>query len=186
MIQRLSIILLVGVILFCGGYLMFESSQDQAQVEPNLELPVITGKQIASTTYNQQGALLYTIEAAELNYYANSGDTVFDEPVVELYRDGKDLEWRLSANVARLDKSQNLLLDGNVRLFNLYPDAGIELIKSDDLGVALVEGTFSTESSVVITGPGYENSGVGLDGDFNNYNARLLNEVKGRYEAISD
>ncbi len=184
MTQRLGIFVLLSIVLAAGGYLFSKLDQPNEQVTPDSELPIFTGNSVSSTTFSESGKPMYRIEADTLDYYSNTSETIFAEPVVWIYQDDQNVEWRVSANSATLTKSHTLLMEGHVRIFNLLPESGIELIKSDNLFLRFTDSTFSTNSPVEITGSGFQNQGLGIIGSFKDYNATLLEDVKGRYESF--
>ncbi|WP_087016672.1 LPS export ABC transporter periplasmic protein LptC [Thaumasiovibrio subtropicus] len=183
MTQRLSIFVLLVIIIVSGSYLFSVYNEPDEQVEPDKELPIFTGNGIASTTFSEAGMPMYRIEAQTLNYYANTNETTFDDPVVWIYQNGLTVEWRISASRATLTKTHTLQMDGNVRIFNLLPESDVELIKSDDLLLTFTDSKFTSDSEIEVTGKGFQNRGIGIVGSFKDYNATLLNDVKGRYES---
>ncbi|WP_413111145.1 LPS export ABC transporter periplasmic protein LptC [Thaumasiovibrio sp. DFM-14] len=185
MIQRFSILVLAIIAIGCGGYLFTQMSRPEIQIAPDLELPIISGKSVTSTAYSDIGAPMYQIVAQQLDYFAHRHETEFSDPVVWVYNSaGTDIEWRISSDKATLKNTDTLIMTDNVRMFNLLPDAGIELIKSDDMLLNFTDNTFSSDKRVEITGKGFQNDGTGIIGSFELYQATLLKQVKGRYESF--
>ncbi|WP_438883988.1 LPS export ABC transporter periplasmic protein LptC, partial [Bacillus cereus group sp. Bc238] len=83
-------------------------------VTPNFELPMFSGKHLNNVTYNQQGVRNYEIISQHLDFYAESGNTTFEYPILKVYRDGTTQEWQLTAKRGILTKQQVLILYDDV------------------------------------------------------------------------
>ncbi|MGF1685826.1 LPS export ABC transporter periplasmic protein LptC [Photobacterium japonica] len=183
-LQRLLYALLLVVCAWTGYYLLEKHWQEDIQVSPDAEKPMFTGKAVSNTTFNESGLRSYQIDADYLEHFSQSGNTDFVEPVLWVYRDGMETEWRISANQARLDNEQVLQMTGNVRIFNLLPASAIKVIQTDTLRLDLISKDFDTPDQVTITGDAFQNEGTGMKGNMDRSIATLLNNVKGRYEAL--
>ncbi|MGF1725793.1 LPS export ABC transporter periplasmic protein LptC [Photobacterium nomapromontoriensis] len=183
-LQRLLCALLLMVCAWTGYYLLDKHWQEEIQVAPDTEKPLFTGSVVANTAFNDQGMRSYQIEANYLEHFSKSGNTDFVEPVLWVYREGTETEWRISANTARLDKNQVLQMTGNVRIFNLLPTSAIKVIQTDTLRLDLISKDFDTPDHVIITGDAFVNEGTGMQGNMDRNIATLLKNVKGRYEAL--
>ncbi|UTV28048.1 LPS export ABC transporter periplasmic protein LptC [Photobacterium atrarenae] len=183
-LQRLLCALLVVVCGWTGYYLLNNRWQEDIQVEPDAEKPLFTGNTVVNTSYNAAGLRSYQIDSEYLEHFSASGDTNFVDPVLWIYRDGTETEWRISASTAILDKNQVLQMNGNVRIFNLLPESAIKVIQTDSLRLDLINKDFDTPDHVLITGSSFQNEGTGMKGNMDRSVATLLENVKGRYEAF--
>ncbi|MGF1700051.1 LPS export ABC transporter periplasmic protein LptC [Photobacterium makurazakiensis] len=183
-LQRLLYVLLIVICAWTGYYLLDKHWQADIQVAPDTEKPIFTGKSVVNTAFNQSGLRSYQIDANYLEHFSSSGNTDFVEPVLWLYRDGTETEWRISSNTARLDKNHVLQMTGNVRIFNLLPESAVKVIKTENLRIDLVSKDFDTPDHVTITGDAFQNEGLGMKGNMDRSVATLLKNVKGRYEAL--
>lgn len=182
--KKLLYALLLLICAWTGYYLLEKHWQEDVQVEPDAEKPLFTGSAVVNTAFNESGLRSYQIDSDYLEHFSKSGDTDFVKPVLWVYRDGTDTEWRISANTARLDKDQVLQMSGNVRIFNLLPASAIKVIKTDSLRLDLISKDFDTPDQVTITGSAFQNEGTGMKGNMDRSIATLLKNVKGRYEAL--
>ncbi|KLV06384.1 MULTISPECIES: LPS export ABC transporter periplasmic protein LptC [Photobacterium] len=183
-LQRLLYVALLVVCGWAGYYLLDKHWQEDVQVTPDAEKPLFTGSAVVNTTYNESGQRSYQIDASYLEHFSQSGNTNFVEPVLWVYREGTETEWRISASEARLDKDHVLQMTGNVRIFNLLPASAIKVIQTETLRLDLVSKDFDTPDHVTITGDAFQNEGTGLQGNMDRSIATLLKNVKGRYEAL--
>ncbi|KLV06185.1 hypothetical protein ABT56_09060 [Photobacterium aquae] len=183
-LQRLLSALLLVVCAWTGYYLLDKHWEEDVQVAPDAEKPLFTGNTVTNTSYNEAGLRSYQIDASYLEHFNQSGNTDFVDPVLWVYRDGDETEWRISADKARLDKDHVLQMTGHVRVFNLLPQSALKVIQTDNLRLDLISKDFDTPDPVKITGEHFENEGIGLKGNMDRSIATLLNNVKGRYEAL--
>ncbi|PSW18467.1 LPS export ABC transporter periplasmic protein LptC [Photobacterium sanctipauli] len=183
-LQRLLYVLLIAICAWTGYYLLDKHWQEDVQVAPDAEKPLFTGSSVVNTAFNESGLRSYQIDADYLEHFSNSGNTDFVEPVLWVYRDGTETEWRISSNTARLDKDHVLQMTGNVRIFNLLPESAVKVIQTDTLRLDLVSKDFDTPDHVTITGDAFQNEGTGMKGNMDRSIATLLENVKGRYEAL--
>lgn len=169
-----------------GFYLINDYWQGDVQVKPDDEKPIFTGSIVTSTSHTEAGIRSYQVDSEYLEHFKKSGDTDFVKPVLWLFREGTETEWRISSNDATLDQDQILYMKGNVRIFNLLPDSTLKVIQTDNLRIDLVSKDFDTPDHVVMTGDAFINEGDGMTGNMDRSVATLLNNVKGRYESIQN
>ncbi|MBY3788455.1 LPS export ABC transporter periplasmic protein LptC [Photobacterium carnosum] len=180
--KKLFYVLLMIICAWLGYYLLEQYWQQDVQVKPNDEKPMFIGSKVSNTNFDLKGIRQYQIDAEHLEHFNVSGETTFTQPVLWIFRQGQDAEWRISANNAKLEQDKILHLQGNVRIFNLLPDSDIQVIKTDNLRLNLVNKDFSTNDHVTINGPVFQNQGDGMKGNMDRNVATLLKNVKGRYE----
>lgn len=178
--------LLYGLLaIFCAwlGYYQLDRHWHQsAQIQPDNEKPIFIGNKISNTTFDLDGLRSYQIDSEHLEYFENAGYTDFVKPVLWVFQDGENTEWRISANSAVLNKKNELNLTGNVRMFNLLPNSDIKVIKTNNLHLNIETQAFHTQDHVTITGPAFINEGDGMAGNMKQKVAKLLKNVKSRYE----
>ncbi|MCG3884611.1 LPS export ABC transporter periplasmic protein LptC [Photobacterium leiognathi] len=181
-LKRLLYVLLAVFCAWLGYYQLEQHWQKDEQVKPDDEKPVFIGNDISNTTFDLSGIRSYQIDSDHLEYFEKSGQTDFVKPVLWVFKDGTNAEWRISANTAMLDNKNILNLHGNVRMFNLLPDSDIQVIKTDNLQLNIETQDFNTQDHVTITGPAFQNQGDGMTGNMKRKVAKLLKNVKSRYE----
>ena len=155
-LQRLLYALLLIICVWTGYYLLESNWQADIQIEPDAEKPLFTGSEVSNTAFTESGIRSYQIDSDHLEHFSKSGDTDFVKPVLWVYRNGENTEWRISSNTARLDKHQVLQMTGNVRIFNLLPESAIKVIQTDNLRLDLISKDFDTQDHVVITGTAFQ------------------------------
>ncbi|OAN16540.1 LPS export ABC transporter periplasmic protein LptC [Photobacterium jeanii] len=174
------------VCVVTGFYLFDKYWQDDVQVTPDAEKPMFTGSVVTNTAYTEAGVRSYQVDSDYLEHFSSTGDTDFTKPVLWVFRDGSETEWRISSNDATLDQDQILYMKGNVRIFNLLPESTLKVIQTDTLRIDLISKDFDTSDHVTMTGDAFINEGDGMTGNMDRSVATLLKNVKGRYESIQN
>ncbi|WP_375751485.1 LPS export ABC transporter periplasmic protein LptC [Vibrio sp. HN007] len=182
---RIIYSLLIIVSAYSAYYLYLGRQELNLQVTPDLELPTLSGKNVDNTSYNQSGIRSYRVTAKNLDHYAKSGDTVFEYPVLFVFKEGKVEEWEINADRGVLDKKHVLRLYGNVLAKNLLPNASFDTMATDEMLIHLDNRDFWADNPVVLVGPQFENKGQAMKGNFGENVATLYNNVQGRYETLT-
>ncbi|OBT17418.1 LPS export ABC transporter periplasmic protein LptC [Vibrio sp. UCD-FRSSP16_10] len=180
--SRIFQIVLIGIVCFSGYYLLVNQEQDVIQVAPNVELPMFTGRHVTNTNYDLDGIRNYKISSLKLDHYAQSGDTLFDNLIMYVYREGTTEEWQVVSDKAVLDKNNHLTLMGNVIATNLLPDASFETLTTNKMTIELDSKNFNSDVLVTLKGPQFVNTGQAMKGNLDDNTAVLFNHVKGIYE----
>lgn len=184
-ISRGFYILLLFIASWSVYYLMDKDVKSESQVTPNMELPLFSGQQLHNISYNENGLRSYIITSKSLDHYAQSGDTVFNNPVLQIFKQGTELEWEIKAKKGTLTKEQVLTLNDDVLATNLLEDAGFKLLSTAQMNIQLDNRDFWTDNTVFLMGPQFETTGNAMKGNFAENNAILYNEVQGRYETLT-
>lgn len=182
---RLFYVLLLFIASWCGYYLIEKDNTNDLSITKNLQLPQFTGDDMTSTTFNDKGFRTYVITSNHLEYFSTTGDTFFFQSVLKIFRDGKTLEWEISADDATLSKKQLLTLTGNVVAKNLLPNSGLEAITTDQMTIDLVNRNFWSDAPVTLVGPQFKTVGQAIKGNFSANTAKLYNNVQGKYEKVA-
>ncbi|MCD9464344.1 LPS export ABC transporter periplasmic protein LptC [Photobacterium phosphoreum] len=180
--KKLFYVLVVIICAWLSYYLLEQHWRQDVQVTPNDEKPMFIGNNVSNTSFDLKGTRQYQLDADHLEHFNVSGLTTFTKPVLWVFKQGQNAEWRISANSAKLEQDKILHLQGNVRIFNLLPDSDIQVIKTNNLRLNLVNKDFDTDDHVTINGPAFQNQGDGMKGNMSRNVATLLKNVKGRYE----
>lgn len=184
-VARILYVLLFFVASWSAYYLYSQREAQTIQVAPNLELPMFSGTALKNTSYNEYGQRSHQIASSHLDHYAKSGDTIFENPTLAIYRDGEALEWKVSAKRAVLNDKQVLTLYDNVLMQNLLPDAGFDTLATAKLEINLANRDFRADQQVLLVGPQFETSGAAMQGNLQTNTATLYNKVQGRYETLT-
>ena len=176
---------MVFVVAWCGYYLLTPKGNEDIQVAPNLELPMFSGTGLENITYGEDGVRSYIIRSTNLDHYAKSGDTIFNNPTLMVYREGSVIEWKVTATRAVLDEDQVLTLYDKVLMQNLLPGASFDTMATDKLVINLTNRDFKADQQVMLVGPQFETTGGAMQGNLKQHTATLTDEVQGRYETVT-
>ncbi len=182
---RLLNLLLIFIVAWCAYYLITPRGNDAIQVEPDTELPMFSGSGLENVTYGEDGVRSYVIRSTSLEYYAKSGETIFNTPTLMVYHEGKAVEWKISATKAVLDEEQVLTLYDKVLMQNLLPGASFDTMATDRLVINLTNRDFKADQQVMLVGPQFETTGGAMQGNLKQHTATLTDEVQGRYETVT-
>ncbi len=185
-LKRLFYALLIVICAWAGYYLLQQHWKSNEQVSLNTEQPMFVGSHVSNTAFNTAGVRSYQIDATRLEHFSKTGNTDFTKPILWVYQNGTQAEWRVIADNAQLTKAHILTLSGHVKAFNLEPNSLLKNITTDNLQLNLITKEFNTQAQVIINGENFQNIGTGMTGNMDKGTATLLNSVKGRYEAIQN
>lgn len=181
-VSRIIYVILFFIASWSLYYLMDKENKPDIQVAPNTELPMFSGNNLNNVSYNNLGVRSYVIESSHLEYYAQSGDTHFQSPILKVYQDGTTQEWEITADKAVLSKKQVLTLYDNVTAKNLFKDSGFSKMTTKQLSIKLDSRDFWADTPVDLYGPQFETHGQAMKGNFADNSAVLYKHVQGRYE----
>ncbi len=184
-LSRIVYLVLIFIASWSAYYLYSKYEAATEQVAPNMEMPQFSGQNLENTSYNKHGLRSHKIYSSHLDYYADSGETIFTNPILSVYRDGKEVEWRVTAHRAVLSKKQVLTLYDTVNVKNLLPDASFSTMTTDKLIINLASRFFRADNKVTIIAPHFETIGAELNGNFKFNKATLYNSVQGKYETLT-
>ena len=184
-LSRIGYLLLIVIIGASGYYLMTNKTSYDIQVEPDVELPIFTGRNLINTSHDILGVRNYVIISNKLDNYASSGDTIFDKPVLKVYQNGDIQEWEITAERGVLTKDHVLTLESNVLGKNLLPDSGFNTLSTDIMNIQLDNRDFWADDQVTLVGPQFETVGQAMKGNFADNTAILYKHVQGRYETLT-
>ncbi|MDV7105938.1 LPS export ABC transporter periplasmic protein LptC [Vibrio sp. TH_r3] len=184
-ISRIFYTILVLIAVSSAYYLFGSKDTDVLQIDPNVELPALSGKNVDNTNYNDDGVRSYHITSSYLDHFAVSGETKFKYPILYIYKEGETKEWEVTADRGILDKNHVLTLYDNVLAKNLLPDASFDTMSTDKLSIQLDNRDFWADNTVLLIGPTFENKGQAMKGNFGQNVATLFNNVQGRYETLT-
>lgn len=184
-LSRIGYLILVFALCW-SGYYYYERQQKQSpKVSPDLEQPMFSGQTLTNTSYTDDGIRSYVITSNSLDHFAKSGDTVFEKPILKVYKDGLMQEWEITAATGVLDKNHILTLSTNVIVKNLLSDSGFDTLSTESMNIALDNRDFWADNQVIIKGPQFNTIGQAMRGNFADHNATLYKSVQGRYETFT-
>ncbi len=174
--------ILIFISCWCVYYLYGKGDPEILQIKPNIELPAFTGQGLLNTSYNESGLRNFDIRSNHLGYFAKSGDTIFDELELSLFREGDVKEWAVTADKGVLNDDNVLILWGNVLAKNLNPEASFDSITTEKLVIELLSKNFNTNEPVELVGRTFISNGNAMVGNFSQNTATLLKQVQSKYE----
>jgi len=178
-------LLLFFVSCWSGYYLYDHNNKEVIQIKPDIELPIFSGRSLTNTSYNQDGIRNFEIKSKYLDHYSKSGDTIFEQLKLTVFRSGHTIEWAITANKGVMDEEYQLTLTGNVLVKNLLPDAGFDTLSTEELVIQLRDKDFHTNERVELVGPQFTTEGQAMKGNFDRNTATLFNRVQGKYETVT-
>lgn len=184
-LSRIGYLILTFIICWSAYYLFDKEQGYDIQVEPDTELPMFSGENLVNTSYNESGIRSYVITSVNLDHYAKSGDTIFNQPVLKVYKEGTTLEWEVTAVRGVLSEDHVLTLYEDVLATNLLPDSGFDTLSTDVMNIQLDSRDFWADDQVIMVGPQFETLGQAMTGNFADNHATLYNHVQSRYETIT-
>lgn len=182
---RFIYLILIVSITWCSYYIFSSERNSDVQIAPNTELPMFSGNKLENTTYGDDGIRSYVIVANHLDYFAKSGSTLFEQPILFVYKGGEIVEWKVTSKTAVLDDDQVLTLYDDVLMHNLLPGASFDTMATDKMTINLNNRDFYANQKVILVGPQFENTGGAMHGNLNSHIATLTNDVQGRYETVT-
>jgi lipopolysaccharide export system protein LptC len=143
--------------------------------------PTYQSDAMLTTVYDPSGEIIYKIQASQVAYFAEKGESYFSMPDIILYDRQESATWHLQANRAYLTKDRMLSLDGGVQLINLTPHSHLERIETKSAKINLINQVITSPETVTIKGPDFYSTGEKLNGNLKEKTANLLQNVKTFY-----
>lgn len=185
---RWNIVLsLIALALLSWFYSLQQTDSNQlAKLIKSDSSPEYVGNAMQTTVYAPTGEKQYFATAEKVEYYASTGNTDFQFPIVYLYEvKGKDLglqSWKISANYAKLTKDNLLYLEGNVFVKSLLSNSQLQQVNTERALVNLKTQDISSDTIATITGLNFVSSGAQLSGNLQKQVATLKKQVRTHYE----
>lgn len=180
--QSLSNIILLVICCIAGFYLLQNHWQDQQQIAPDSEAPVLSAEKVKTTNFDENGTRNYTLESAFIEYFKQLDETHFEQPILQTYQFGTNKEWQVKARFAVLEGKKMLVMTGNVEIINLLPDAPIKYINTEKVTLNLTSQDFWSEREATLSGVSFDSRGGWVKGNFGSHQIELIDHVKSKYE----
>ncbi|MEE6031492.1 LPS export ABC transporter periplasmic protein LptC [Avibacterium paragallinarum] len=184
---RWNIILsVIALGLLAWLYSMQGSDSDTQGLIKSEDSPEYIGNKMQTTVFSPTGEKQYFALADKVEYYNNSGNTDFQQPLVYLY-DVQDenlgsQSWKIRADKAQLTKDELLHLEGNVLVQSLLSDSRLQRVNTERATVNLKTQDIHSDTMATITGLNFTSSGAKLTGNLKQQIATLAEQVKTHYE----
>jgi len=156
-----------------------QSAKQNATPEDIIATPDYVATDLKQTKYAETGQRSYLVEANKMELYQQLGFSHFTAPTFTLFNGPQN--WQLTANEATLYENNMLILEGNVKAFNLTEGAMISQINADHIQVDIGKRTMRSDLPVEIVGPHLNITGQGLNADLNTDIIELINHTRTIY-----
>lgn len=153
-------------------------------VSTSIRGPTFSSDLVANTSYTLGGTRSYTVTSPHLDHYSDSGNTVLDKPILNVYEEGNSIGWSITAQRGILDGKRVITLYDNVVATNFLTDPVFYSIKTKRLSIDLVKKDFWTDSAVFLTGPQFNALSQAMRGNFIIQEAKLCDHVQIEYETL--
>ncbi|MGV6988612.1 LPS export ABC transporter periplasmic protein LptC [Testudinibacter sp. P80/BLE/0925] len=183
-----SILLLIALGLLAWYYSL--NQQDETTLSTRIQTsdnPDYVANRMETTLYSVDGRKQYVATADQVEYFQQSGDTLFKSPVVYLFETAKNSDnlvrsWKLSADQAKISKDKMLYLDDNVTIESLLPESKIHSLKTSSAVVNLTTQDITSDTMVSVVGQSFTTTGKRLIGNLRQQVATLKEQVQTHYE----
>lgn len=175
-----SLLIILSLLIY---YYFFSKNSQVDTIELDIsKAPTYQSDTMLTMVYDPSGELIYRIQATQVAYFSERGESYFSMPDVMLYDRQKSATWQLQANRAYLTKDRMLTLEGEVQLINLTPHSHLERIETKSAKINLVNQVITSPDTVTIKGPDFYSTGEKLNGNLKEKTANLLQNVKTFYK----
>ncbi|KGQ69925.1 LPS export ABC transporter periplasmic protein LptC [Chelonobacter oris] len=186
---RWNMILIVITLSLLGWYYTLNQQEESAlttRIQAD-KSPDYIANQMETTLYSLDGRKQYVASAEQVEYFQQSGDTVFKSPVVYLFESAKNSDnlvrsWKLSADQAKITNDKMLYLDNNVAIESLLPESKIHSLKTSSAVVNLTTQDITSDTMVTVVGQSFTTTGKSMAGNLRQQIATLKEQVQTHYE----
>lgn len=187
-----TIVLLI--ILVVGGYALLNAPSPVFQPEttqPEAAEVQMTGylTGVASTQYNETGAIEYSFTTPRMSHFQLEPDrsspddyTTIQNPFFTLYQTNDD-PWRMQARQGRSTANgEVVVLREDVKVWQARSDRAPTVITTTELVIKPEQQVAETDQFVMITGPGMVTRGKGMRADLDQQTFAIISEGSTIYE----
>lgn len=138
--------------------------------------PDFVSKDLVTTRFDVNGKRTERLEAAYAEYYQILEQATFDKPVIYMFDDQGQEEWKLTADTGVLNTDDNVIMRDKVHLDGLLPTSFISTLDTPYLELDLVTQDVRSNREVKILGQDFQTEGVGLKGHLDRKYFELLDQ----------
>ena len=172
------------IILFLSalGAWRYFSVDEPAPASASVEYqPDFTAEVLHSVEYNTDGKIVRRTFADKMEHYSELGMTMFTNPVIILYGEDTAVTWKIQSKEGVFNSDDEATLSDDVIIKNMKPNDYIDVISTSYLKLNLDSGAIRSDKLITISGNLFNQTGVGLEGDFNTQYMSILKQVKAIY-----
>ncbi len=152
------------------------SQRSQSDIKVEHFQPDFTAKQLVTTRFNEQGKRTERLESAFAEYFQTLEQATFDKPVIYLFDEKGEAQWRINAETGVLNTEDNVILRDRVHLKGLLPNTFISTLDTAYLEMDLVTEEVRSNQHIHILGQAFQTEGVGLNGHLKRKYFELLDQ----------
>ncbi len=172
-------------LLFLMALAAWQLGEIELAPEPTTKVenfqPDFTAKHLVTTRFNEQGKRTERLESDYAEYYQVLEQSTFDKPVVYMFDDKGEAEWKVTAETGVLNTDDNVILRDKVHLDGLLPATFISTLDTPYLEMDLVTQELRSNQHISIVGQEFQTEGVGLKGHLERKYFELLDKGHATY-----
>lgn len=171
--------LLLGATL-TWGWLNLHTDEDKQQNHAQ-QTPDFTASDLYTVSYNKLGLVQYRIYADNMKYYEQDQTSTFRAPRILIYPGPNKPIWQVVSRTATAYRQNKVTFHQDVVVKNLNNDGYIQDLLTPLLHVNLTQQTMRTDQQVTMSGPLYDQTGIGMHGSMATEEVTLLKDISAVY-----
>ena len=172
-------------LLFLVALAAWQLGEIELAPEPTTKVenfqPDFTARNLVTTRFNELGKRTERLESEYAEYYQILEQATFDKPVVYMFDEKGEAEWKLTAETGVLNTDDNVILRDKVHLDGLLPASFISTLDTSYLELDLVTQGMRSNQHISIVGQEFQTEGVGLKGHLERKYFELLDKGHATY-----
>ena len=176
---------LLFALLFLVALAAWQLGEIELVPEPTAKVenyqPDFTAKNLVTTRFNEQGKRAERLESEYAEYYQILEQATFNKPVVYMFDEQGEAEWKVTAETGVLNTDDNVILRDKVHLDGLLPASFISTLDTPYLELDLVTQDVRSNQHISIVGQEFQTEGVGLKGHLERKYFELLDKGHATY-----
>ena len=172
-------------LLFLVALAAWQLGEIELAPEPTTKVenfqPDFTARNLVTTRFNELGKRTERLESEYAEYYQILEQATFDKPVVYMFDEKGEAEWKLTAETGVLNTDDNVILRDKVHLDGLLPASFISTLDTPSLELDLVTQEMRSNQHISIVGQEFQTEGVGLKGHLERKYFELLDKGHATY-----
>ncbi|MGL5814571.1 LPS export ABC transporter periplasmic protein LptC [Aeromonas sp.] len=138
--------------------------------------PDFTAKNLVTTRFDEQGKRTERLESEFAEYFQILEQATFNKPVIYLFDEKGEAEWKVTAETGVLNTDDNVILRDKVHLDGLLPASFISTLDTQYLEMDMVTQDVRSNQHIRIQGQEFQTEGVGLKGHLERKYFELLDK----------
>lgn len=160
-----------------GAWRFFSVDEPETAPPSAVYQPDFTAEVLRSVEYNTDGEIVRRTFADKMEHYAELGMTMFTNPVIILYDETAEATWKVQAKEGVFNNNDATLRD-QVLIKNMKKNDYIDVISTNYLKMNLNDGVVRSDELITVSGDLFNQTGIGLEGNFNTQYMSILKQVK--------